>query len=326
MADAPRLRRRRRAHRAVAPARGVLAAGLRRPRPRRPAAGRRRLEGPLEAWLRRRPRPVRSDDDLDEGPDPAGLPHRHRAVLGRPGPVPRARAAERRTPARPRRRLGAVRGAPRRVALRRRAACRSWPSARSAARWPASPASAARSCSRRSPSASRWRSPPRSSADGCPPAIALVASLLVVGVAGVAPRGEDTGRTVSMALVQGGGPQGTRAIDTDMRRVFERHLEASEDVPEGLDLIVWPEDVVDTRRPGPGLPRGRGARGPGPPARHHPHRRHGRGRRRGALPQLVPGAQTPTASGPTATRRSTGCRSASTSRSGRSSSRWPRPG
>ena len=82
-----------------------------------------------------------------------------------------------------------------------------------------------------------------------PAGIALVASLLIVGLAGIAPRGEDTGRTVSMALVQGGGPQGTRAIDTDMRLVFERHLAASKDVPEGLDLTVWPEDVVDTAGP-----------------------------------------------------------------------------
>ena len=48
-------------------------------------------------------------------------------------------------------------------------------------------------------------------------AVALVASLLLVGGAVVAPRGEDTGKTVSLALVQGGGPQGTRAIDTDMQ-------------------------------------------------------------------------------------------------------------
>jgi apolipoprotein N-acyltransferase len=46
--------------------------------------------------------------------------------------------------------------------------------------------------------------------------------------------------------VQGGGPQGTRAINTDRRKVFERHLEASEEVPDGMDLVLWPENVVDT--------------------------------------------------------------------------------
>ena len=48
-----------------------------------------------------------------------------------------------------------------------------------------------------------------------------------------------------MALVQGGGPQGTRAWNTDEREVFERHLEASELVEPPVDLVVWPEDVVD---------------------------------------------------------------------------------
>ena len=48
--------------------------------------------------------------------------------------------------------------------------------------------------------------------------------------------------------MQGGGPQGTRADETDERVVFDRHMRASEDLPEGLDLVVWPEDVVDTDR------------------------------------------------------------------------------
>ena len=74
----------------------------------------------------------------------------------------------------------------------------------------------------------------------------VVAALVVVGVAAIAPRGEDTGKEIQVAFVQGGGPQGTRAINTDRRKVFERHLEASEQVPEGMDLVLWPENVVDT--------------------------------------------------------------------------------
>lgn len=70
--------------------------------------------------------------------------------------------------------------------------------------------------------------------------------VLVAGAAAVAPQGHDTGRTIRVALVQGGGPQGTRARDTDPRDVFDRHLRASEMVPKGMDLVVWPEDVVDT--------------------------------------------------------------------------------
>jgi apolipoprotein N-acyltransferase len=82
-----------------------------------------------------------------------------------------------------------------------------------------------------------------------PAAVALVVSMVLLGVASVAPRGRDTGRRISVAFVQGGGPQGTRAIDTDMRKVFLRHLDASQKVPEGLDLVLWPEDVVDTDGP-----------------------------------------------------------------------------
>jgi apolipoprotein N-acyltransferase len=73
------------------------------------------------------------------------------------------------------------------------------------------------------------------------------AVLVLIAVAAVAPTGEPTGEELDIAFVQGGGPQGTRAIDTDRREVFERHLDASyEDVPEDMDLVLWPENVVDT--------------------------------------------------------------------------------
>ncbi len=77
---------------------------------------------------------------------------------------------------------------------------------------------------------------------------ALAGVLVLVGLGLVAPRGSNTGTTVDIAFVQGGGEQGTRAIDSDPRVVFERHLEASEEeVPAGMDLVLWPENVVDTR-------------------------------------------------------------------------------
>jgi apolipoprotein N-acyltransferase len=72
---------------------------------------------------------------------------------------------------------------------------------------------------------------------------ALVAVAAVAGAA-VAPRAEQVGE-LRVALVQGGGPQGTRASDTDERLVFERHMEASELIETPVDLVVWPEDVVD---------------------------------------------------------------------------------
>lgn len=78
---------------------------------------------------------------------------------------------------------------------------------------------------------------------------ALAAVVTVSAVAHVAPRGHDTGRRLDVAFVQGGGPQGTRAINTDPRKVFRRHLDASAGVPKRLDLVLWPEDVVDTDGP-----------------------------------------------------------------------------
>jgi apolipoprotein N-acyltransferase len=78
--------------------------------------------------------------------------------------------------------------------------------------------------------------------------VAALVVLVAVGAAAVAPRGHQTG-TLDVALVQGGGEQGTRASETDERKVFERHLAASELVETPVDLVVWPEDVVDTEGP-----------------------------------------------------------------------------
>jgi apolipoprotein N-acyltransferase len=75
-----------------------------------------------------------------------------------------------------------------------------------------------------------------------------VVALVLLGAV-LAPQGKDTGRTAEVAFVQGGGPQGTRAVDTDPRGVFERHLQASQQVPEGVDFVLWPEDVVDVALP-----------------------------------------------------------------------------
>jgi len=73
----------------------------------------------------------------------------------------------------------------------------------------------------------------------------VVAVAVVLGVSLVAPRGEDTGETISVAYVQGGGEQGTVDAETDDREVFLAHLRASAQVPVGTDLTVWPENVVN---------------------------------------------------------------------------------
>jgi apolipoprotein N-acyltransferase len=79
------------------------------------------------------------------------------------------------------------------------------------------------------------------------PAIAGFGVVLVVLAVAVnaAPDGHAVG-SVRITFVQGGGPQGTRAVDSDARQVFERHLDATRSlVPGRMDLVVWPENVVD---------------------------------------------------------------------------------
>ena len=76
-------------------------------------------------------------------------------------------------------------------------------------------------------------------------ALALAVAVLGFwGWAALAPRGSANG-TIDVAVVQGGGPQRTRAANTEPGVVFERHLEASQLVQKPVDLVVWPEDVVD---------------------------------------------------------------------------------
>ena len=84
-------------------------------------------------------------------------------------------------------------------------------------------------------------------------AVAGVVLLVAVGV--VAPDGRAT-RGIDVATVQGGGERGTRAIDTDEAVVFERHLDASDDLPADVDLVLWPENVVHVDAPVEETPEG----------------------------------------------------------------------
>ncbi len=78
-----------------------------------------------------------------------------------------------------------------------------------------------------------------------PAAGLALAVLVVVGLSTVAPSGHRVG-TAEVALVQGGGEQGTRKTDTGVIEVFERHVDATALVDTPVDLVVWPEDVIDT--------------------------------------------------------------------------------
>ena len=77
-------------------------------------------------------------------------------------------------------------------------------------------------------------------------ATALAIAAAVVLLAAVAPEGASTGTLLRVAAVQGGGPQGTLAINSDSRKVVERHLTATAGIaPGSADLVVWPENVID---------------------------------------------------------------------------------
>ena len=77
------------------------------------------------------------------------------------------------------------------------------------------------------------------------PALGVAAALALGTVGGnLAGLAVDTVDTIDVAVVQGGGPQNTRADLCETRAVFERHMEASESIDRDVDLVIWPEDVV----------------------------------------------------------------------------------
>lgn len=85
--------------------------------------------------------------------------------------------------------------------------------------------------------AAAWRRELRDAGAG----IAVV--LLGLLLAAIAPTGTAVDE-LDVAVVQGGGPQRTRAAPDDRQVVFGRHMEASQDIEGPVDLIVWPENVV----------------------------------------------------------------------------------
>ena len=79
-------------------------------------------------------------------------------------------------------------------------------------------------------------------------ALGVLAAVVIVIIGAVAPDGKGTAHpaTLRVTIVQGGGPQGTRAINSDPRDVLNRHLEATRRIQAGsTDLVVWPENVID---------------------------------------------------------------------------------
>jgi len=97
--------------------------------------------------------------------------------------------------------------------------------------------------------------------------VALLAVVAVIVLAAFAPSGDNTGRTLRIAVVQGGGPQGTHAVDvvrcdddgvidsagaesstaSGTRCVTLRQLAATRTLlaSDEIDVVVWPENVID---------------------------------------------------------------------------------
>ena len=88
-------------------------------------------------------------------------------------------------------------------------------------------------------------------------AVPFAAVVLLVAGASIAPSGHDVAADpIRLAVVQGGGAQGTRADDTDPGVVFDRHLQASDLIKRPVDLVLWPEDIVDVEGPVTNTPEG----------------------------------------------------------------------
>lgn len=78
--------------------------------------------------------------------------------------------------------------------------------------------------------------------------LVVLAAVDVIGV--LAPDGSGGHLTpIRVALVQGGGKRGTRAIGTDPEVVFRRQLAASGRLSRPLGLVVWPEGVLQSHVP-----------------------------------------------------------------------------
>lgn len=79
--------------------------------------------------------------------------------------------------------------------------------------------------------------------------LSLCSLLLVQMLGQFVPHGSDTGEILRIAVVQGGGPQGVLAINTNPRDVTQRHLDATNLLkPEDeIDLVLWPENTIDVR-------------------------------------------------------------------------------
>jgi apolipoprotein N-acyltransferase len=80
-----------------------------------------------------------------------------------------------------------------------------------------------------------------------PNALGRASVVIVIVLSLVAPSGHSAGDTLDVAAVQGGGEQGTTALEVPSSLVTQRHLDATATIPTDvdLDLVLWPENTID---------------------------------------------------------------------------------
>ena len=63
---------------------------------------------------------------------------------------------------------------------------------------------------------------------------------------------QSTGRTLNLSIVQGGGEQGTHAVDTNPRDVFDVHMAATKTLQpnQERDAVIWPENAISITNQG----------------------------------------------------------------------------
>ena len=81
-------------------------------------------------------------------------------------------------------------------------------------------------------------------------AICVVGFLVLVG--NTWNNTQSTGRTLNLSIVQGGGEQGTHAVDTNPRDVFDVHMAATKTLQPNSqrDAVIWPENAISITNKG----------------------------------------------------------------------------
>jgi apolipoprotein N-acyltransferase len=88
--------------------------------------------------------------------------------------------------------------------------------------------------------------------------IAVAIGLVIAGRTVSHPSAHTTSagsKVIRVALVQGGGKRGLNQLEVPASTVFAAAVRETSQVPPGVSLILWPEDVVSINRPLAGSPQ-----------------------------------------------------------------------